>query len=63
MADWEYPCFVEKKDRHGCWRWICYSGAGQPVARSYGSFALKSDCEDSIMMARGSSMSPVYYIG
>lgn len=63
MADLNLPCFIQRRDRHGRWYWVCYSGDGEPVARSFGSFVRRADCDNSIMMARGSSLSPVYYIG
>jgi uncharacterized protein len=61
MADVTYPCYWEKKDSRGEWRWTYYAKNGEAIAVSSEGYKNRSDCEHGISLMKGSSGAPIFY--
>ncbi len=57
----EYPCYYEKKDKQGEWRWVYYARNGEEIAVSSEGYVNRSDCEHAIRLMKASSSAQVYY--
>lgn len=57
----KYPCYWQRKDNRGEWRWTYYASNGEEIAVSSEGYKNRSDCTHSIELMRGSSSHQIFY--
>ncbi len=61
MATVTYPCYIERKDSKGEWRWVYYARNGEEIAVSSEGYKNRSDCEHAIGLVKNSKDHPIFY--
>lgn len=61
MADVTYPCYWQKKDSRGEWRWTYYAKNGEAIAVSSESYVRREDCTHGIELMQASKGDPIFY--
>ena len=61
MSTVTYPCYIQRKDSRGEWRWTYYAGNKEEIAVSSESDKNRSDCTHAIDLMKASSGHPTFY--
>jgi uncharacterized protein YegP (UPF0339 family) len=62
MATVTYPCYQQRKDSRGEWRWTFYAKNGEEIAVSSESYINRSDCTSAIYIIRDKNdHHPIFY--
>jgi uncharacterized protein YegP (UPF0339 family) len=61
VATVTYPCYIERRDSRGEWRWAYYAANREAIAVSGEGYKNHSDCTHSMSLVKGSSSHPTFY--
>lgn len=58
--EFEFPCYVLRRDTQNQWRWVYFARNGEPIAVSSESYKRVEDCRHGIEIMTRSAGSQVY---
>ncbi len=61
MANITFPCYIQKRDVIGQWRWTYYAKNGLAIAVSSEAYHNLSDCTHGLTIIRGGNSDPIYF--
>ena len=61
MTTVTYPCYIQRKDSRGEWRWTYYAKNGEAISVSSEGYKNRSDCSHAVDIMKGSGDSPLFF--